>query len=60
MEKLTAKVILEYQKRCEKTKTAIEFKKLGRELRDRFGLTDREAIDLLNNRDVLSVMASHE
>lgn len=38
----------EYQEKRKGLKTIGEFKALGRELRDKFGLTDREAIDILN------------
>jgi|GEM_PF-4928191 len=34
----------------EKCKTIGDFKRLGREIAEKYGLTDREAIDLLNNR----------
>jgi hypothetical protein len=46
--KLTVGEIKEWQERKNKIKTFGEFKKLGRELADKHGLTDREAIDVLN------------
>jgi hypothetical protein len=61
MEKLTATIISEYQNRRSKLKTIGEFKALGRELRDRFGLTDREAIDLMNGNNEIEFMSKqHE
>jgi len=60
MEKLTATIISEYQNRRSKLKTIGEFKALGRELRDRFGLTDREAIDLMNGNNEIEIMSKHE
>ena len=61
-EKLTAKVVAEYQKRRQDMKPlrAGPYKALGRELRDRFGLTDREAIDLMNGRNELEILAKYE
>ena len=41
--------IVDYQARRAKLKTVGDFKLLGRELRDKFGLTDRQAIDILND-----------
>ena len=58
--KMTAKDILEFQKRKDAIKTIGEFKTLGIELRDKYQLTDREAIDLLNNKNVLEIMARME
>ena len=60
MEKLTAAAVLEYQTRKQNLEpfTAQNFKALGRELRDRYGLTDREALDILADRDVLQILAS--
>ena len=46
---ITIKDIREFQGKREAIKTIGEFKALGRELRDKFNLTDREAIDILNN-----------
>lgn len=61
-EKLTAEVILEYQTRIGSYQriTASEYKAIGRELRDRFGLSDMEAINLLNGRDELKILARYE
>lgn len=59
--KLNAKVILEYQEKVKNiTLTISDFKALGRELRDKYNLTDREAIDILNNRNVLEILAKKE
>lgn len=65
MELLTATICSEYQKRFKKMKscgkcTASNFKELGRELRDRCGLDDRTAIDILNGKDVLEILIKHE
>jgi len=60
MQRLTATIIKEYQERKEEIKTIGEYKELGRELRDQFGLSDREAIDLLNNNGVVDIMSRHE
>jgi len=60
MQRLTATIIKEYQERKEEVKTIGEYKELGRELRDQFGLSDREAIDLLNNNGVVDVMSRYE
>jgi hypothetical protein len=50
--------IREYQERRKALKTIGEFKALGRELRDKFGLTDREAIDIMNgdNEAILKIL----
>lgn len=59
--KLNAKVILEYQEKVKNiTLTISDFKAIGRELRDKYNLTDREAIDILNNRNVLEILAKKE
>lgn len=50
MSVLTKEVIKEYQERKEKEcDTMGDFKELGRELRDKYDLKDREAIAILNN-----------
>lgn len=46
---ITIEIIREYQSRASKLKTIGEWKALGREVRDKFGLTDRQAICILNN-----------
>jgi|GEM_PF-1439475 len=59
--KITASVVLKYQKEAKKvTMTPGEFKRLGRELCDIYGLTDREAIDILNNNNVLEILRKYE
>ncbi|HHX32572.1 MAG TPA: hypothetical protein GX712_08280 [Bacteroidales bacterium] len=59
--KLNAKVILEYQEKVKRiTLTISEFEAIGRELRDKYNLTDREAIDILNDRNVLEILAKRE
>ena len=61
MKKITASVVLKYQKEAKKvTMTTGEFKRLSRELRDIYGLTDREAIDILNNNNVLEILRKYE
>ena len=60
MQMLTATIIKKYQERKEEITTIREYKALGRELRDQFGLSDREAIDLLNNNGVVDIMSRHE
>lgn len=53
--KITIADIREYQSKMKSIRAngfrASEFKALGRELRDKFNLTDREAIDILNEND---------
>lgn len=60
--KLTAKTVKEYQAKKEQIETIGEFKALGRELKDKYNLTDREAIDILNskNDEVIKMLASTE
>ena len=57
---ITAKEIQEYQKRKDGLKTIGEFKALGREIRDAHNLTDREALDILNDRNILEILAKGE
>jgi len=59
---LTAKDVQEYHDKLETIKTIGEFKALGRELRDKFNLTDRQAIDILNGKanEILEILASQE
>ncbi|TVX93028.1 hypothetical protein [Paenibacillus agilis] len=47
---ITLEQVTDYQHRRESIKTIGEFKELGKEIRDKHGLTDREALDILNNR----------
>jgi predicted phosphoribosyltransferase len=59
--KLNAKVILEYQEKVKRiTLTTSEFEAISRELRDKYNLTDREVIDILNDRNVLKILAKKE
>jgi len=60
MQRLTASIIKKYQKRKEGIATIGEYKALGRELRDQFGLSDRDAIDLLNNNNIVDIMSRYE
>jgi hypothetical protein len=59
---LTAKDVQEYQAKLDTVKTIGEFKALGRELRDKFNLTDRQAIDILirNNSEVIKILANQD
>jgi hypothetical protein len=45
---MTFEDVKEYQVKREGIKTIGEFKALGRELRDKFNLTDRQSLDILN------------
>ena len=59
---MDAKDVQEYREKLKTVKTIGEFKELGRELRDKFSLTDRQALDILNGGtdEVLEVLASHK
>lgn len=58
--------IKEFQSRMDEVKAAgfkaSDFKALGRELRDKFNLTDREAIAILNGHDseILKILKKQE
>ncbi|MCY6958837.1 hypothetical protein [Clostridium brassicae] len=62
MPKLTIKDIREYQDRINIVRAngfkAKDFKKLGREIRDKFNLTDRQAISILNGNsdEILKIL----
>jgi len=62
MKKITIVEIREYQKRMEIVEKngfkAIEFKELGRELRDEFNLTARDAVNILTNQheEILKIL----
>lgn len=59
--KLTAEIVLEYQEKVNRPSLTIGvFKAIGRELRDKYSLTDKEAIDILNGRNVLEILAKKE
>lgn len=66
MPKLTIKDVKEYQGKMEVVKSngfkASDFKALGRELRDKFNLTDRQAIDILNDKsdEILKILEEQE
>ena len=55
MEKLTANVIKKYIVDKNQPVIAADFKAKGRELVERFGVTVPEAIDILNNRNILEI-----
>lgn len=63
---ITITDIREYQNKMKQVKAngfkARDFKALGRELADKFGLTDREAIDILNGKDeaILGILEKQE
>ena len=48
--KITANDIIKYKKRLKTKKTIGEFKELGREIRDKHGLTTMQALGILNNK----------
>ncbi|MDR7856025.1 hypothetical protein [Tissierella sp.] len=64
--KLIISDIREYQNKMETVKSngfkANDFKELGRELRDKFNLSDREAISILNGKDeeILKILERQE
>ena len=60
MEKLTAKVIKEYIVDKNQPVFADDFKAKGRELVERFGVTVPEALDILNNRNILEIICKYE
>ena len=66
MAKLTIKDVREYQSKMDIVREngfkASEFKTLGRELRDKFNLTDRQAIDILTDKSdkILEILESEE
>lgn len=64
--KLTMLDVKEYQNRMLEVKEsgfkAKDFKKLGRELRDKFNLTDIDAINILNNNheEIFKILLKQE
>ena len=56
---LTASGINEYHAKLPNIKTIGEFKALGREMIEDFGIADREAIDLLNGRNEISILTRY-
>lgn len=61
-EKITAKVILEYQKAALKLKTIGDWKALGNELVNRYNITVKEALDILQRRSdkIIKILAKYE
>ena len=57
---MKASELLEFRDRKDKLKTIGEWKALGRELRDKYGISDRDAIDIMNGRNILEIMARIE
>ena len=60
MSKLTAKDVLEYQEKGKGLKTIGQFKELGREIRDKHNLTDRQAIDIMNGDNAVAILAQQD
>ena len=60
MKGISAKTVLEYQQKLTSKTTIGEYKRIGRELRDKYGLSDIEAIDLINGRNVTQILAKCE
>jgi len=60
--KITIAEIKSFQERKKKITTMGEFKALGRELRDKFLLTDMQAIDILNgtSEKILVILEEQE
>jgi len=58
--KMKASDIKEFQERKKKLKTISEFKTLGREMVSAFGITDKEAIALLNGKNELEILVKYE
>jgi hypothetical protein len=48
LDSITLGELREWHEKASKLKTIGEFKKLGLELKEKHGLTDREVIDILN------------
>ena len=57
---LTATTILEYQNKFQNITTRAQWQALRRELRENYGVSDIDAINLLNNYDVLGTLAKYE
>jgi hypothetical protein len=57
---LTATTILHYQSRFQNITTRVQWQALRRELREKYGISDIEAINLLNGNDVLGILAKYE
>lgn len=60
MSNLTATTILEYQSKFQRITTRVEWQALRRELREKYGINDIDAINLLNDYDVLGILAKYE
>lgn len=60
MSNLTAATILHYQSRFQDITTRVQWQALRRELREKYGVSDIEAINLLNGNDVLGILAKYE
>ena len=60
MSNLTATTILHYQNRFQDITTRVQWQALRRELREKYGVSDIEAINILNGNDVLGILAKYE
>ena len=60
MSNLTATIILEYQDKFQNITTRAQWQALRRELRENYGVSDIDAINLLNGYDVLGTLAKYE
>lgn len=60
--KITIQDIRKYQNKREEIETIGEYKKLGRELKEEFNLTDRQAIAILQNYsdEILNILMIQE
>jgi len=57
---MTASIIKQYQLKAKSLNTIGEFKELGREFRDKFKTSDREAINILNCKDEIDILLKYE
>ena len=60
MHNLTATTILHYQSRFQDITTRVQWQTLRRELREKYGVSDIEAINILNGNDILGILAKYE
>ena len=56
---LTASAINDYHAKLPTIETIGGFKALGREMVEDFGITDREAIDILNGRNEIAILTKY-
>ena len=60
MYNLTATAVLHYQNRFQDITTRVQWQALRRELKEKYGISDIEAINILNGNDVLGILAKYE